>query len=287
MDASVYKDIGQQIRRARETLGLSQAELARRLGYNSAATVSHFESGERRVSIADLQRIAGELGLPLSYFLETAAPATPAFRIALRAQEVRPAGRTSVADFLAFIRVHGGAVQIAPMSSGTTPGKAAAEVLRRANYSHPPIAPREVAQSLGVPVFDWAFPDEISGIFAQEGEVAAIGVNEAHPYVRQRFTIAHELGHAVFRSRDLFVDFVEADVTAGHGDTQRQNAEITANHFAADLLMPRQWMRDDVTHYGLDVALLARRYQVSEQALWFRLLALKLVHEGDDTAGRL
>ena len=43
--------------------------------------------------------------------------------------------------------------------------------------------------------------------------------------------------------------------------------------------MPRRWVEGDVRANGPDVTLLARRYGVSEQAFWFRLLALKLVDE--------
>jgi len=73
MSSGIYREIGRRIRRAREQLNLSQEELARRLNYQSPATISYFEAGERKVSIADLQRIASILGLPLGYFLNEAA----------------------------------------------------------------------------------------------------------------------------------------------------------------------------------------------------------------------
>ena len=132
---------------------------------------------------------------------------------------------------------------------------------------------------MDVPVYDWQFPDEISGVFFSEDGVVAVGVNEQHPYVRQRFTTAHELGHFVFDSeRDLFVDFAAADATA-MGDNGGANSlsERKANRFAAALLIPRDWIEEDVGTYGPDLTLLAKRYEVSEQALWFRLLNLRLV----------
>ena len=39
--------------------------------------------------------------------------------------------------------------------------------------------------------------DDVSGFYFREGDRRVIGVNSTHPTVRQRFTIAHELGHAV------------------------------------------------------------------------------------------
>jgi len=95
--------------------------------------------------------------------------------------------------------------------------------------------------------------------------------------VRQRFTIAHELGHCIYADgRDLFVDFGEAEAAARKEDSRQQVLETRANQFAADLLMPWAWVRADVRARSLDTTMLAKRCEVSEQALWFRLLALGL-----------
>ena len=115
-------------------------------------------------------------------------------------------------------------------------------------------------------------------MFFSEDRAVAVGVNEQHPYVRQRFTTAHELGHFVFDSeRDLFIDFATSGAAALEEDGKHTWLERKANQFAADLLMPREWVRGDVRAEGPDLTLLAKRYEVSEQALWFRLLNLKLV----------
>lgn len=154
--------------------------------------------------------------------------------------------------------------------------------------SDPPVMPRQIATHLGVQVFDWEFPEEVSGIFVSEGGGACIGVNQAHPHVRQRFTIAHELGHCIYANgRDLFVDFGEAEAAARREDSRQQALETRANQFAADLLMPRAWMRADVRARGLDTTMLAKRYEVSEQALWFRLLALGLDKDAEDNPVRM
>ena len=71
----IYKDIGKKIQRAREEAGLSQEELASRLGYTQAA-LSNYELGKRRLYLANIEQIARELNKPLSYFLdESPAPA--------------------------------------------------------------------------------------------------------------------------------------------------------------------------------------------------------------------
>jgi len=64
-----YKFIGKKIKEAREALSMSQKALAEALGYESATAISLIESGERRVKIEDLEKIAEVLQRDLEYFL--------------------------------------------------------------------------------------------------------------------------------------------------------------------------------------------------------------------------
>lgn len=73
----IYRDIGKKIQKAREEAGLSQEELASRLGYTQAA-LSNYELGKRRLYLANIEQIARELNKPLSYFLEESAVPTNA-----------------------------------------------------------------------------------------------------------------------------------------------------------------------------------------------------------------
>jgi len=61
--------VGTRIQQAREELGMSQRELAARLGCTQAA-LSNYELGKRRLYLANLERISVALGKPLSYFTE-------------------------------------------------------------------------------------------------------------------------------------------------------------------------------------------------------------------------
>jgi len=65
----VSTNIGTRIQEAREELGITQHELAARLGCTQAA-LSNYELGKRRLYLSNLERIAGALGKPLSYFTE-------------------------------------------------------------------------------------------------------------------------------------------------------------------------------------------------------------------------
>jgi Zn-dependent peptidase ImmA (M78 family)/DNA-binding XRE family transcriptional regulator len=278
--------IGARIRDAREKAGLSQHDLAQRLGYSSPATVSNMEAGERRITVADLSAVSETLGIPLDRFLPV-GPNASARQFSLRAStdlhNINPATRRSVLDFLTFAERHG--QQCAPPPSGLRrkrPGPAAETILELTNIHEPPVSPRDVARHLSIPVFDWSLGDEISGIFVCFDGRTAIGVNEGHPPVRQRFTVAHELGHFVYADRDAIVfDYLGRERGFSFEMSESPDSETMANQFAADLLMPSAWVRDDFSKHGLDLALLRRKYVVSEQAMWFRLLNLRLVEEND------
>lgn len=65
-----YELIGSKIKEARESKKMSQLELAKLIGYESATAISLLESGARRISIEDLEKIAKILLKDLNYFLD-------------------------------------------------------------------------------------------------------------------------------------------------------------------------------------------------------------------------
>lgn len=64
------QQIGPTIRAARERLGLTQAQLGERLGWQQGL-VSRYEAGKREPSVSVLCRIADALGMVYSYDGET------------------------------------------------------------------------------------------------------------------------------------------------------------------------------------------------------------------------
>jgi Zn-dependent peptidase ImmA (M78 family) len=75
-----------------------------------------------------------------------------------------------------------------------------------------------------------------------------IGVNPAHHLNRQRFTIAHELGH--YFLHEGLEEHVDQNfrVEWRNADTSRAVnwQKIQANRFAAELLMPTSFLEDDL-----------------------------------------
>lgn len=83
--------------------------------------------------------------------------------------------------------------------------------------------------------------------------------------VRQRFSVAHELGHVVFHP-------FAASFPAYRDVTADQRLESACEYFAACLLMPRTWMKRAYYDDGLqDLPSLARLFNVSWLAMRVRM----------------
>ncbi len=109
-----------------------------------------------------------------------------------------------------------------------------------------PVPVERLARLKGCRVVKYDIKD-ISGVLFRSADDVLIGVNSKHPPQRQRFTIAHELGHfllhdgeAVHYDKDYRVS-LRSDLSSAGTDIE----EIEANFFAASLLMPDRFLRGD------------------------------------------
>ena len=68
-----------------------------------------------------------------------------------------------------------------------------------------------------------------------------IQINKFEPEYRQRFTIAHELGHILLGHQGI--SYRTSDMTK-YKDTIRRMNEVAANKFAAELTMPKSLVID-------------------------------------------
>ena len=95
------------------------------------------------------------------------------------------------------------------------------------------------------------FDGNESGFTLREGSRTIIGVNTRTSRKRQRFTIAHEIGHVVLHESPLIVDHsVRIDWRDGVSSLGTQKQEIEANAFAAALLMPHRMVIDRAKDYS-------------------------------------
>jgi Zn-dependent peptidase ImmA (M78 family) len=168
------------------------------------------------------------------------------------------------------------------------PEHEAARVLREHGSTRPPVPVERIARDMGVRVAFEPFEGEVAGMLFQhpdDGQVVIV-VNSASAKTRQRFSVAHEVGHLRLHERPIYVDRpVNVRFRDERSSLAIDHEEIAANRFAAALLMPEDWLLSDVERRIARQAQLsdeafvedlARRYEVSRQAMEFRLANLGL-----------
>jgi Zn-dependent peptidase ImmA (M78 family) len=153
-----------------------------------------------------------------------------------------------------------------------------------------PVDVEGIALSLGLEVIYADLGDDISGLLISDGATVQVCVQETDAEVRQRFTIAHEIGHHFLRHQFESGEHVHVD--KGNYISQRglrasdgiDAKEIEANQFAASLLMPSNALRQMVAKLAGDgplldkqVSRLSEEFKVSEQAMTIRLTSLGLL----------
>jgi Zn-dependent peptidase ImmA (M78 family) len=165
---------------------------------------------------------------------------------------------------------------------------AADRLIARLSISSAPVDVHKIAKSLGLAVITEDLGSDISALLVTDGKSSLIGVHNGHVTTRQRFSIAHEIGHFVLRHQ--FEPGEHVHVDRGRYVSERglrssagvDPKEIEANQFAACLLMPAKVIREHIGRLGKgplsedEVRHLAGEFEVSEQAMTIRLSALGL-----------
>lgn len=165
--------------------------------------------------------------------------------------------------------------------------RAVDSVLRDGGVHGPSVPIERLIRRQGVRLVVRSLTGNVSGFAYRDAVQRTIGVNTAHSRNRQRFTMAHELGHLILHNaagmhvdeQDFFLKF-RSSVPSRQDDED----EKEANLFAAELLMPATFLVHDVArlselslHDDKSLRKLAARYGVSMQALLIRLTLLKLL----------
>jgi Zn-dependent peptidase ImmA (M78 family) len=171
-----------------------------------------------------------------------------------------------------------------PRRHAATPEDHAQRLLDELNITAVPVPVERIPKLLGAQLRYSPLDDELSGMaFVRDG-TPIIGVNALHHPHRQRFTIAHEIGHlrlhrdhitnTVHVDKGFPVSMLNRDATSAAG-TER--LEIEANQFAAALLMPRKVLDQILAETRIDiddeaaVKNCAKKFRVSKATLEFRI----------------
>lgn len=124
-----------------------------------------------------------------------------------------------------------------------------------------------VAQRYGIKLEPYNFIDAIAGALIITDNYTVIGYNINHPPSRQRFTIAHEIGHYLLGHGTMCS--VASRLVADKGK------EHAANLFAAEILMPKEKVVR-LAALGASKQILADFFDVSTEAVTLRLKKLKI-----------
>ncbi|MEW6534569.1 MAG: ImmA/IrrE family metallo-endopeptidase [Candidatus Auribacterota bacterium] len=145
-----------------------------------------------------------------------------------------------------------------------------------------PVDLRGLLKELGIDLMFSNLDNDISGIIESVGKTYRIIVNESHSETRQRFTIAHELGHYVFHRNLIGNGIYDNKAYRCSYPNQYNNPNINsvheteANKFAVSLLIPNDELERNkaITNHletHEQVRRLAEKFNVSKQAMAIRL----------------
>lgn len=146
-----------------------------------------------------------------------------------------------------------------------------------------PVNIEAIIRGLGIEVRkDADLPPNISGQIKRVGDRYEIASAKGEHYYRQRFSLAHELGHYVLH-RSLIGQGVDDDkkyrsTAEGHfyNTSIELDHERQANSFAASILIPEKLLKEKMSElagYPSDqlVPKLYKAFQVSRSAMEWRL----------------
>ena len=159
------------------------------------------------------------------------------------------------------------------------------EILESYAVHEIPIPVDEIANNRGLDIRPYDLGEDISGALMIDNGKGTIGFNPKESKVRQRFTIAHELGHYELHKQEKGL-FVDKGFTVLFRDSNSSKGEISqeleANAFAAALLMPEKFLVREIRKNNFDVGdeisirEMAKMFNVSVSALTFRIANLNL-----------
>ncbi len=291
-------EVGERLRIARESAGISQANAAASIDV-ARTTLVAIEQGQRRVRMSELQQLARLYGTSVNALLRQEAiqvDLAPRFRkLAASSDTAVDAAAKLLADLakaevelenlLGFKRVRNYPPE-RPILRGDVRAQAeqdAMELRQRLGLGVSPVPDivTLLEMELGVRVYVRRFDGKISGLFAYDEALGpCILLNANHPRDRRTQSAAHECGHFVSTRR-------EPEILHNH-EPENSREERYANAFGRAFLTPARGVTQkfqEVTA-GSDrlsrrhVIVLAHFFGVSREAIVRRLEELGLVKPG-------
>lgn len=287
-----------KLQELRRRSGLSQGELARQMGVD-ASLLSRWESGDREPSFDQELMLARLLGVTLDYLQHGSLQVEFKFRAhaSLSAEEQRAINRAlnDITQQLYFLDTAWRIANRPPkpflLNVDLTAQQLteAADQIRDLLRLNRRVTFGELKEALterNVHVFAWYLPAQLSGV-SYRGNFAAIFINENHPPGRRLFTLAHETAHLLCHLRACPPGNEESPARVSIS-SNRTPEEKEADRLAAELLMPEVVVRKiaqehgDALRHKVVLDSVARFFNVSREALFYRLVELKLIFGWED-----
>ncbi len=140
-----------------------------------------------------------------------------------------------------------------------------------------PVDPKEIINSLGIPLKEEDLKNMDGASHFDENGLMFIMYNKNSSLVRKRFTLAHELGHIVLEH-----------VTIGKSSQHSSNSQETeANSFAGELLVPAADLKEFMKTGFKTLVQISERYQVSSQVAYYAVKSNKQFKKLSSTAAAL
>lgn len=299
MKAIDQEAVGKELQRARKARKLTQSDVAEAL-HISRTTVTAIESGERKVTYDELERLSILYGRSIHDFLRATRPdpnIAALFRVSSQQQSQQIEAAIIKVEDLARNYVELEELLGRPMTRNYPPEvegdtrnidlvarlSADRERTRLSLGDAPVHRLRAILENdVGIRVFSIAMESRFAGFFFYTDSYGAcIAVNSNHPFDRKLFTLAHEYGHFIFHRHALEI-LATATPKAWSPDEQ------LADSFAYNLLMPEAAVERKFSELSNrkrnatigDIVLLADSFGTSLDATFRRLETLNLVPTG-------
>ncbi len=158
------------------------------------------------------------------------------------------------------------------------------QLLRGMGVSEAPVKIRKLVRAQGISISEEKLERKVSSILFQ-GKEPRITLNRRHSRERQRFALAHALGHFLLHSKGGAAVFVtDLGIHIRSGDPERSDPrELEANAFALELLLPENLLRTSIREEEVDLSdsvgvdSLAAKFGVTPSLLVLRIARLGLV----------
>jgi Zn-dependent peptidase ImmA (M78 family)/DNA-binding XRE family transcriptional regulator len=292
--------LGTRLREARRARGLTQDDVARKLGV-SRPTLIAVEQGRRRARPAEIVALARMYGRDVSQLVHRAPPLSGfvgQFRLGDAedpSHEKRPAvdELQQLAESIVALEQAVGTrasrryplpYDIEGLGAAAAAEQVADSERRRLGLGDGPLPQlREILENdVGLLVFAVPMPARVAALFGYaEPAGGCVAINARHPHERQRWSLAHEYAHFLTTRYAAEVSEVEA--------ARSSAGERFADAFAGHFLMPALGLTRRYTALRRsrgggfsagDLLQLAALYEVSAQAMALRLENLRLLASG-------